>query len=83
MNTYNYMYLPPYSPYCDKQDFESKLRHWGGRVGEPLCYPKQKWIIYETPMERLYRAAFPEDPIREWSEKKIAEIEAKYAWLRN
>ncbi len=44
----------------------------------PLIYPGQMTLVYESPLEKMYRIAFPEDPIREWSEKKIAEIEEKY-----
>lgn len=37
--------------------------------------PKKKLTIYD-----LNRFIFPFDPIRDWVEKKIKEINEKYAW---
>ena len=33
--------------------------------------------------EDIYRALFPFDPIQEWAQKKIEEIDKKYDWLEN
>lgn len=38
-------------------------------------YEKPKTDIFD-----LDRLIFPEDPIRDWVEKKVSEINAKYAW---
>lgn len=38
-------------------------------------YEKSKTNIFD-----LDRLIFPEDPIRDWVEKKVSEINAKYAW---
>lgn len=38
-------------------------------------YEKSKIDIFD-----LDRLIFPEDPIRDWVEKKVSEINAKYAW---
>lgn len=35
---------------------------------------------HKTTIFDLDRLIFPEDPIRDWVEKKVAEIEDKYAW---
>lgn len=37
---------------------------------------KKKLTIYD-----LARLVFPDDPIRDYVEKKVAEIENKYAWV--
>lgn len=38
--------------------------------------PKKQYTIYD-----LDRFIFPEDPIRDWVERKVAEINKKYAWI--
>lgn len=38
-------------------------------------YEKPKTTIFD-----LDRLIFPEDPIRDWVDKKVSEINAKYAW---
>lgn len=40
--------------------------------------PKKKLTL-----EELNRILFPDDPIRDWSERTLAAIEAKYAWLND
>lgn len=40
--------------------------------------PKKKLTL-----EELNRILFPDDPIRDWSERTLATIEAKYAWLND
>lgn len=35
----------------------------------------------KTDIFDLDRLIFPEDPIRDWVEKRVAEINAKYAWV--
>jgi len=40
--------------------------------------PKKKLTL-----EELNRILFPNDPIRDWSERTLAAIEAKYAWLND
>lgn len=35
---------------------------------------------HKTTIFDLDRLIFPEDPIRDWVEKKVSEINAKYAW---
>lgn len=37
---------------------------------------KKRYTIYD-----LDRFIFPEDPIRDWVERKVAEINKKYAWV--
>lgn len=38
--------------------------------------PEKRYTIYD-----LDRFIFPEDPIRDWVERKVAEINKKYAWV--
>ena len=38
--------------------------------------PKKKLTIYD-----LARLVFPDDPIRDYVEKKVAEIEERYRWI--
>ena len=37
---------------------------------------KKKLTIYD-----LARLVFPDDPIRDWTQKKVAEIEERYRWI--
>lgn len=37
---------------------------------------KKKLTIYD-----LARLVFPDDPIRDWTQKKVAEIEERYRWM--
>lgn len=38
--------------------------------------PKKRYTVYD-----LDRFIFPEDPIRDWVERKVAEINKKYSWV--
>lgn len=43
---------------------------------DSLQKPKKHYTIYD-----LDKFIFPEDPIRDWVERKVAEINKKYAWI--
>lgn len=47
-------------------------------VSSGIPRPKKKLTLDE-----LNKILFPDDPIRDWSEKTLAAIEAKYAWLND
>lgn len=63
-------------------------------IGTTLCYANNvpyfelnKDCMVETPKKKkltfydLARLIFPDDPIRDYVEKKVAEIEERYRWI--
>lgn len=62
---------------CDTIYYADNVPYYGLNEGCVVEVPaKKKLTIYD-----LARLVFPDDPIRDYVEKKVAEIEERYRWI--